>query len=249
MALTMLATLTGRLWMTGRGSPRSGDLALYQVAMLAGGPGRVSDTALSYLVWSGMLEVRDISNRLVRVVGVHTVPDLHPVELAVLGAIDPSGVRPEAAMGAGRMAAREHVGGLEGLVVDPPRRRLVDLAVLAGCGAVTGTGAWWLAIQQGPGAGFVPLLVLVAILYAGWWFALGRPRRTRQGDEVLEAMRGRYDGDLEIAAVGVTSLPLRPAMHIIALYGRDALTGSLSGLRKVMTGNPSPIPLRSSLGA
>lgn len=248
MAVTMLVTLAGRLWLTGRGSLPGAQLTLYQVAMLAGGPGRVSDTALSFLVWSGMLEVRDITDRLVRVVGVNTVPDLNPVEVAVLGAVDPNGVRPEAAMGAGRMAARQNVGGLGGLVVDPSRGRWIDLAALLGSGAVAGAGLWWLAAADRAQTGWVPLLVLVALLYGGWWFAWGRPRRTRSGNETLEEMRHRYDGDLEIAAVGVTSLSLERGMHIIALYGRDALTGGLSGLRKVMTGNPSPVLVRSTLG-
>lgn len=248
IAVTMLVTLAGRLWLTGRGSPPTDSLTLYQVAMLAGGPGRVSDTALSYLVWSGMLEVRDITDRLVRVVGINTVADLHPVELAVLGAVDPNGVRPEAAMGAGRMAARDHVEGLAGLAVGSREGRWLDGIALVGSGSVVGSGLWWLAAEDRTQIGFVPLMVLLAILYGIWWFASGRPRRTRAGDEVLEAMRRHYDEDLEIAAVGVTSLSLERAMHIIALYGRDALTGGLSGLRKVMTGNPSPVPVRSTLG-
>ncbi|MFP3913414.1 MAG: TIGR04222 domain-containing membrane protein [Actinomycetota bacterium] len=248
IAATMLVTLLGRMRLVARGALPDHDLALYQVAMLAGGAGRVSDTVLSFLTWSGMLEARDISDRLVRVVGVNSVSDLHPVELAVLGAVDPAGVRPEAAMGAGRLAALHHVGGLEGLVVDPGARRAVDAMVIFGCGAVAGSGVWWLAAREGPMAGFVPLLALVALLYAGWWFFFGRPYRTRNGEKILEDLRVRFDDDLQIAAVGVTSLPLERAMHIIALYGRDALTGGLSGLRKVMTGNPSPIPLRSSLG-
>lgn len=248
LAVVTLATLLGRLRLVRAGTAPPDDLTLYQVAMLSGGPARVSDTALSYLVWAGMLEVRDFTDRLVRVVGRRGILDLHPVEIAVLGAVDPSGVRPEAAMGAGRTAARKHVGGLNGMVVDPGRRRLVDGVMLAGCAVVAVAGGWWLVARTEQSAGFVPLLVLVAVLLPGWWFLLGRPRRTRHGDELLEEMRRRYDGDLEIAAVGVTSLPLERAMHIIALYGRDALTGGLSGLRKVMTGNPSPVPLRSSLG-
>lgn len=247
IAVTMLVTMAGRLWLIGRGSPPPHQLTLYQVAMLAGGPGRVSDTALSYLVWSGMLEVRDITDRLVRVVGVNTIADLHPVELAVLGAVDPNGVRPEAAMGAGRMAARDHVEGLAGLMVDPFRGRWVDVAALVGSGLVAASGLWWLAAEERTRTGFVPLMVLLALLYGLWWFAAGRPRRTRAGGEVLERMRRHYDDDLEIAAVGVTSLSLERAMHIIALYGRDALTGGLAGLRKVMTGNPSPVPVRSTL--
>lgn len=248
LAATMLASLAGRIWLTVRGAAPPGELTLYQVAMLAGGPVRASDTALSYLTWLGMLEAREISNRLVRVV-VNSVPDLHPIELAVLGAVDPAGVRPEAAMGAGRLAAGRHVRGLAGLLVDPTQRRLIDLTVSVGCGGVAGAGMWWLAGREGTPAGFVLLLVLVAFLYGGWWFSFGRPRRTRQGDELVEDLRRSFDEDLEIAAIGVTSLPLERAIHIIALFGRDALTGGLSGLRKVMTGNPSPAPVRSSLGA
>lgn len=249
LAVMMFVTVACRLWLTGRSGASSPDLTLYQVAMLAGGPGRVSDTALSFLAWSGMLEAREISDRLVRAIGVNPVPDLHPIELAVLGAVDPTGVRPEAATGAAKVAAVEHVSGLEGLVVDPVRGRLVDLAVLLGCGGVAGAGLWWLAAQEAGSTGFVPLVILVALLHAGWWFFSGRPRRTREGDSLVEALRRRYDRDLEIAAIGVTSLPLDRAMPIIALYGRDALTGGLSGLRKVMTGNPSPVPVRSSLGS
>lgn len=249
LAVSMAVTLFARIWLTRPDAPRSDDLALYQLALLAGGPRRVSDTALSYLTWSGMIEVRESTDRLVRVVGVNTVPDLHPVELAVLGAIDPAGVRPEAAMGAGRLAAQREVVGLDGLVVGPRTRLALGVLALAGCGSVVLGSAWWAVSADPVTTGFVPLLALIAILYSAWWFSTGLPRLTGAGQATLDAIRPGYDQDLQVAAIGVTSLPARRAMHVIALYGRDALTGGLSALRKVVSGSPAPpVAARSSLG-
>lgn len=248
LAVTMALTLAARIWVVRSGIAPDVELSLYQVAMLAGGPSRVSDTALSYLTWAGMLEVRESTDRLVRLPGMKAIPDMHPVELSILAAVDPAGVRPEAAMGSGRQAARETVSGLSGLVVEPAVRTALDLVILAGCGAVVAGAVWWTAARDGSSAGFVPLLGLTAFVYAAWWFAVGRPRVSGAGLALLEQIREKYDSDLQVAAIGVTSLPVERAMHVIALYGRDALTGGLSGLRKVMTGNPAPARIaRSSL--
>lgn len=247
MALTIVVGLVAR-WAATLGDTPVRDLTLYQVAMLAGGPGRVSDTALAYLTWAGMIEVRESTNRLVRLVGVDTVPDLQPMEVAILGAIHPAGIRPEAAMSSGRRMARSEVNGLDGLIVDHVRAAVATGLVLAGSGGVLVASAWWMATAPAGTRGFVPLIALIAVVFGGWWLAAGRPRLTRSGRRLLEGIRSRYDGDLQIAAIGVTSLPVERAMHVIALYGRDALTGGLSALRKVITGNPAPaLVLRSSL--
>lgn len=249
MALTMAATLAARMWLSRASDAPDAELVLYQVAMLAGGPRRVADTALSYLTWSGVVEVRESTNRLVRRVGIGQVPDLHPVEWSALAAINPEGVRPEAALGAAREAARQEVDGLDGLVVDARLRLVLDLAVVLGCGGVVLAAIWWMLASQQPTTGFVPLLAVTSLLYMAWWSSTGRPRVTGEGEAVLEQIRSRYDADLEVAALGVTSLSVERAMHLIALYGRDALTGGLSGLRKVLTGSPAPVPIvRSHAG-
>ncbi len=249
LAITMIVTVVARVWLTRIGEASDQDLTLYQIALLAGGPGRVSDTALSYLAWAGMIEVRESTDRLVRVVGVNTVPDLHPVELSVLGTIDAVGVRPEAAIGAGRLAAQREVRGLTGLVIEPLTRLALAGTVVAGCGAVVAGAAWWAASADPNTTGFVPLLALISVLYAGWWLLGGQPRLTGGGLATLESIRSRFDEDLEVAAIGVTSLPVERAMHVIALYGRDALTGGMSALRKVVSGSPAPtVVARSSLG-
>jgi len=247
---TMFVTLVARSLSTRVGADGHRELVLYQVAMLAGGPGRVSDTALSFLTWSGMVEVRESTDRLVRVVSMKTVSDIHPIEASILDAIDVAGVKPAAAMLAGRRAARQHVGGLDGLTVTPTSLLASGLTVAVGCGAVVAGGAWWVAASESATSGFIPLVMLIALVYAGWWVASGRPRITAAGQATLDRFRARLDPDLQIAAIGVTSLPLEKAMSVIALYGRDALTGGLSGLRKVMTGNPAPsvMVVRSSLG-
>lgn len=237
---TMIVTLIARSLAARSGTGEDRDLALYQVAMLAGGPQRVSDTALSFLTWSGMMEVRESTDRLVRVVGIHTVPDIHPIEASILRATDATGVKAGAAMAAGRAAARAHISGLEGLTVTPISFLASALTVGIGCGAVVTGAAWWVAASDSPTTGFVPLVALAALVYAGWWLSAGRPRVTAAGQGALDRIRSRYDDDLQIAAIGITSLPLEKAMNVIALYGRDALTGGLSGLRKVMTGNPAP---------
>ncbi|CAN5768096.1 hypothetical protein BH23ACT5_BH23ACT5_02470 [soil metagenome] len=245
---TIVASLVLRAATTTGGHPVGRHLTLYELALLAGGPGRVSDTALAYLALSGAIEVRESTDRLVRVVRPETVPNIHPVEELVLAAIDPVGVRPEAAMGAGRHAARRHVDPLDGLVVDPRHRVLGNLIVVVGCGVAGLGAAWWIATTEAPSTGFVPLVALVAVVFAGWWGFGGHPRISGTGRATLEVSRAMYDDDLQIAAIGVTSLPAERAMHVIALYGRDVFTGGLSGLRKVMTGNPAPsLVVRSSL--
>jgi uncharacterized protein (TIGR04222 family) len=250
LAATMVVSLVMRSLSVRSGSAEAGELALYQIAMLAGGPQRVSDTALSYLTWSGIVEVRESTDRLVRVVAKTPAADIHPIETSILNAIDIAGVKPGAAMAAGRRAAARHVEGLDGLVVSPASLRISSLVVALGCGAVVGGTAWWIAATGSPTTGFVPLVALTALVYAGWWLSHGRPRITGVGAEALDRLRARLDPDLQIAAIGVTSLPLERAMTVIAVYGRDALTGQLSALRKVMTGNPAPSVLvaRSSLG-
>lgn len=245
LAVTMFVTLAGRAWLQRTTEVAVPELSLYQVALLAGGPRRVCDTALAYLNWAGMIEVRESTDRLVRVAATKTLPDLHPVELSIFGAVDTVGVRPEAAIGSGRQSAREEVDGLTGLVVSPRNRLALGLVVVIGCGLIVIVGV---ARSGGSSAGFLPLLALTSLVYMAWWFLAGQPRVTGAGNQVLEGIRERYDRDLEIAAIGVTSLPVERAMHVIALYGRDALTGGLSGLRKVMTGNPAPVLVaRSSL--
>jgi uncharacterized protein (TIGR04222 family) len=246
MALTMIVGLAARRLVTA-GEAADRDLTLYQVAMLAGGASRVSDTALAFLTWSGMIEVRESTDRLVRAVGIETVSDHHPIEVAVLAAIDRSGVRPEVAMAAGRSTARREIGGLDGLVVDRVRAGLLTGFVTVASAAVLVGALWWMA-GAGSTTGFVPLVGVVAVVFPGWWLMAGRPRVSRSGRRTLERIRGRYDDDLQIAAIGVTSLPVETAMHVIALYGRDALTGGMSSLRKVITGYPSPaLEMRSSL--
>ena len=246
MTLTMIVGLVARRLVTA-GEAADRDLTLYQVAMLAGGATRVSDTALAFLTWSGMIEVRESTDRLVRVVGAESVPDHHPVEVAVLSALDRSGVRPEVAMAAGRSTARREVVGLEGLVVDRVRGGLLTGFVTLASAAVLVSALWWIT-RAGSTSGFVPLIAVVAVVFPGWWLMAGRPRVSRSGQRTLERIRARYDDDLQIAAIGVTSLPVETAMHVIALYGRDALTGGLSSLRKVITGYPSPaLEMRSSL--
>lgn len=244
---TMAATLVARFAMSRSGAEPSQDLVLYQVAMLAGGPSRVSDTALSYLTWKGMVDVRESTDRLVRIAGPHSLPDLHPVEASILGTITAVGVKPAAAMAAGRQAARDHIAGLDGLTVSPGGVFASGLAVLVGCGLVVLGAVWWLLANPAGAIGFVPLIALMALVYAGWWVTAGRPRTTASGEAVLERKRSRYDADLEIVAIGVTSLPIQKAMEVIALYGRDALTGGLSSLRKVITGAPpAPVMVASS---
>lgn len=250
MLATVVVTLAVRFAISRAGHEARHELALYQLAMLAGGPKRVSDTALSYLTWVGMIDVRESTDRLVRITANTSVSDLHPVERAILGTITAVGVKPAAAVGAGRQAARDHVRGLDGLVVTPAGLFVSGLVVAIGCGSVLAGAVWWLMTHSSPTTGFVPLLALLAVVYAIWWLAVGRPRTTGTGAQHLERVRSRYDGDLEVVAIGVTSLPMPRAMEIIALYGRDALTGGLSSLRKVITGNPAPpvMMASSSLG-
>lgn len=239
LAATMVVALVARVWLRSGGEPFPGDANLYEMAFVAGGPTRVSDTALSYLVWSGAVEVRETTGRLVRIVGPGAVPNLHPVELSVLSAIDPVGVRPDLPMGTGREAARQFVRQPPGLLVPAWRSLLVDVVVLGGSALVAALAIWWMLSSKVAGSGFVPLFGLLAGVVGTWWMVAGRPRLTRAGMDAVENWKTRSDPDLQIAAIGVTSLPMERAMPVVALYGRDALTGGLSGLRTVITGSPA----------
>jgi hypothetical protein len=83
------------------------------------------------------------------------------------------------------------------------------------------------------GVGFLPVVAVVAVIVV--LTALPRGvRLTDAGRAVLRAERERFDPDLKIARVGVTSLPIESGLYIVALYGGDAMTGELSPLRRIL---------------
>lgn len=211
------------------------DLSFYEVALLAGGPRRVADTALAYLLWAGVVEVRETSRKLVLRTPPKAGQPLHPWESALVNTISREGSGPAFPLAAATDAAASIVDALPGLAVAPARAAgpiaaAVAPAVVAGIGA----GLWmWRRSADGLPLEFVPLVPLMAA--AVTLVAIrDRPRATRRGRQAVEALRRTYDADLAVAAAGVTSLPVERAMYVVALYGRPALTGGLSALRTVL---------------
>lgn len=233
--LAVAAALRARLLAGGDPAVPPDDLSFYEVALLAGGPRRVADTALAYLTWAGVLEVRETSRKLVLRTPPRPGQPLHPWEAALVNTISRDGSGPAFPLAAATDAAAAIVDAIPGLAVAPagaagPVAAAVGPALVAGVGA----GVWmWDRTGRGLPVEFVPLVPLLAaavILVA----IRDRPRATRRGRQAVETLRSHYDDDLTVAAAGVTSLPVERAMYVVALYGRPALTGGLSALRTVL---------------
>jgi uncharacterized protein (TIGR04222 family) len=121
---------------------------------------------------------------------------------------------------------------LSGLVV--ARRHLWMVALPALVSAVVAAAiAVGVSAASDINVGFLPVVAVVAVIVV--LTALPRGvRLTDAGRAVLGAERERFDPDLPIARVGVTSLPIESGLYIVALYGSDAMTGELSPLRRIL---------------
>jgi hypothetical protein len=91
-----------------------------------------------------------------------------------------------------------------------------------------------LLVSDGTGSGLllvVPLVALVVILTS---LRLNRPLLTSDGRRLLEETRVRFDPELVAAHRGITSMPIESGLYIVALYGREAMTGELKTLARVL---------------
>jgi uncharacterized protein (TIGR04222 family) len=209
------------------------DLSFYQVAYLAGGRKRVALVAFAYLFWSGLLEIRDGSRTVALLKQPPGDIDLAPVEEAILARVPMEGISTVPVQGAAEVAAGWVADEMPDLVT-PPRVawQLAALAIVPALLALAASLALIVSLDGGESPGLlatVPFVALAVVIVA--WAA--RPGVTRQGRAVLAEAADRYEADLEIASVGVTSLPVERGMYIVALYGRNALTGGLLSLRRV----------------
>lgn len=207
-------------------------LTFYQLAHLAGGRARVAEVAIAYLVWAGLVEVRVNA----RTLALRSTPsegvELAPVERALIAMIPSEGGRAALPMSAAREAARSVEASLGGLVVAGRQSWTVALPALVSAvvAAVISVGV---SLASDISVGFLPVVAVVAVIVI--LTALPRGvRLTDAGRAVLGAERERFDPDLEIARVGVTSLPIESGLYIVALYGGDAMTGELSPLRRIL---------------
>jgi uncharacterized protein (TIGR04222 family) len=208
------------------------DLTFYQVAFLAGGPKRVAETALAYLTWAGLIDVREGARTIAARGANRKEVELAPVEKALLATTPPEGGSPAFALGAAREAAGFVEEDLSGLII--PRRVAVTIAgtavapaVLAGVLAVA-----LIVALGGRQTGLLPAIPVLAAIVA-LVASLSRTRLTPLGRSLVEHLRDRYDEDLRVAAAGVTSLPIERGLYLVALYGRPAMTGGLAPLRRV----------------
>ncbi|MGF1666760.1 MAG: TIGR04222 domain-containing membrane protein [Acidimicrobiia bacterium] len=214
------------------GARPSERVTFYQLAHLAGGRARVAEVAVAYLVWAGLVEARVNARTLALRAAPAASVELAPVEQALIATIPPEGGRPAIPMSAARDAARWVEGNLVGLVVAARQSWMVALPAMVSAvvAAVISVGVAWASEIS---VGFLPVVTVVAAIVV--LTALPRGvRLTNAGKEVLDVERERFDPDLPIAQVGVTSLPIESGLYIVALYGNDAMTGELSPLRRIL---------------
>lgn len=218
----------------GRGSPPAEQLEFYRVAYLAGGRSRVAEVALAYLVWVGLVEVR-ISTRTValRSTPAEGAP-LAPVERALLATIPAQGGKPTLSMAAARDAAGWLGSEMSGLVVPPRTSLLISLPSIIGSllAAIVSLGVI-IGVSPGTPLGILAIVPVVSLIVLLTTLRRG-PRVTKAGRVALDQERDRLDPDLAIAQMGVTSLPIESGLYIVALYGRDAMTGQLAPLARVL---------------
>lgn len=233
----MAAFLATRILALRSAGPTTADPTFYQAALLAGGPRRVVETALGFLVWSGVIEVRENTGQLVLRAAPPAGARLEPVERALVNSVTMEGAPASFPLSAAAMAARDVERDMGDLLLSPRLTAVVRFVTLVILGVTAVVVGWWTEARLSAGSpvGWVPVAAVVA-LGLGMWVAVSRPPVTAAGRDVLERLRRRHDPDLEIAAIGVTSLPLERAMYVVALYGREALTGGLLSLRRILVG-------------
>lgn len=218
------------------GSPSPSERpSFYRIAYMAGGRARVAEVAVAYLAWAGLVEARFNTGVLALRSAPSSEVELTPVERALLAMIPPHGAKPTMAMSAARGAAGWVEAELTGLVI-PTRRAWIAAApalVTAVISMVVSLGV--LFGVQGAAWDFLPVVSLVALIVG----LIAVPRGvklTSAGREVLDAERERFDPDLRLAEMGVTSLPIESGLYIVALYGRESMTGELAPLARVLAG-------------
>lgn len=215
--------------------PASGHVpTVYELAAMVGGEQRVAQVAASFLVWNGVFEVRENTRRIVVAAPPTGGADFHPVEVAMVNAAGLEGAPATEVIASGALAAERVAASLPGLAVD--RRTRVAIAAVpgvVGSATVLVLGWWmWSVSSSGGRLGWVPVVFGVAAVVAGLAL-IDPPYSTRAGELVVEERRTAVERDLEVAALGVTSLPLVAGMTVVALIGRKGMTGELYGLRNV----------------
>jgi uncharacterized protein (TIGR04222 family) len=241
LGLALLATIVGALLARyraeNRGAGSKEELSAYQVAFLAGGRRRVAETALAYLNWAGVIDARENTKSLVLKAPPAKDVLLLEVEKALVGSIAPSGTPPTMPLASAKEGARQVEASMRGLVIVESRRLALTLLAVLPSGVIAGLGLAWSTRRVGLGltVGFAPLIPVIAVIFDIWSLAVP-PFLTARGRAVLEKTRIKHDEHLKLAQFGVTSLPVDQGMYLVALYGRDAMTGGLIPLQNVLRG-------------
>lgn len=217
--------------------PATAEPSFYQIAYLAGGPRRVAETALAYLVWAGVIEVRERTRKLVLLAVPRRDQPLEPVERAIVSLVETQGSGVTLPMAAATDAGAAVADEMPGLAVSPADwRRILGAVAAGGLGIVAVVAVWtWARLSADRSLGLVPAVGLAALAVVLVTMT-DRPYATLAGDEAVARMREQLDTDLEVAVGGVTSVPIERAMYLVALYGRPVMTGGLSPVRQVLTG-------------
>lgn len=208
---------------------------VYQLAAMVGGERRVVEVAAALLVWSGLFEVREKTKRLVLSGPPSAANEFHPVEIALINAAGFEGAAARSVLDAGIGAAEAVAVDAPGLAVDrATRTRIAAIPGVAGATTALVLGWWlWIQLVTGDPVGWVPVVFGLAFIVAGLAL-IDPPYATTWGMDIVRERRHELEGSLEIAGLGVTSMPLVEGMSVVALVGRPAMTGSLSGLRNVL---------------
>ncbi len=233
----MATFLAARILALRTSGPVTDDPTFYQAALMAGGRRRVVETALGFLVWAGVIEVREATGQLVLRAAPPAGVRLEPVERALVNSVTMEGTPAGFPLSAAALAAADLEREMGDLMLSPRITAIIRFVTLLVLGVTAVVVGWWTEVRLAAGAdvGWVPVLALLAVAL-GVWVAVAPPPVTGSGRQALERLRRRYDPDLEIAAIGVTSLPVERAMYVVALYGREALTGGLLSLRNILVG-------------
>jgi uncharacterized protein (TIGR04222 family) len=237
LVVTMVGGLLARFQAENRGARSREELTAYQVALLAGGRRRVAETALAYLTWAGVIDARESTKSLVLKAAPPKDTLLLEVERALVGSIAPSGTQPTMPLASAKEGARQIEASVTGLVIAESKRTALTLLTVLPSFVISAMGVAWGAqrVSAGLTVGFGPLIPVVAVIYGIWSLAVP-PFLTSRGRRVLEKARVKYDEHLKVAQFGVTSLPVDQGMYLVALYGRDAMTGGLIPLQNVLRG-------------
>lgn len=205
----------------------------YDLALLRGGHRGVLEAATARLTHLGALKLDGDGTSASLSKANEPATALHPVERAVVQWAD----RGDSSISSGEAAAKHGMRGREaqllekGVLLDEGTRwmnYLLAMVPLGGAGAL-GFAKLMIGLDRGRPVGFL-FMLLLAVTGALVFFAVKRPRVSRSGQKVLDALKEenqslRYCG----AGGSLSHLDSRDVMLSVALFGMAPLIGTELG--------------------